>query len=196
MDELSNANDFGAPLAIATLMAGFGRPWCIAGGWAIELFLGRLTRPHKDVEIAIFRDDQRALYEHLAGWTINKSTHPGRAPWHGERLELPIHELHARRADQRLEVLMNERDGDLWRFRRNLAVSMPVERLIRRSVAGIPSLAPEVALLYKSKGTPRPEDAADFAHALGALGPAARQWLADALRTCDPGNQWLAQIAP
>jgi DNA-binding transcriptional LysR family regulator len=73
---MSSSSDFGAPLAVAGLMEGFGRPWCIAGGWAIDLFLGRQTRPHKDVEIAIFRDDQRRLFEHLAGWTINKSTHP------------------------------------------------------------------------------------------------------------------------
>jgi hypothetical protein len=191
---MSSSSDFGAPLAVAALMEGFGRPWCIAGGWAIDLFLGRQTRPHKDVEIAIFRDDQHPLFEHLAGWTINKSTHPGRAPWHGERLELPIHELHARRVDDHIEVLMNERDGELWRYRRNLAVRLPVERLIRRSVVGIPGLTPEVALLYKSKGAPRPEDAADFANTLAALDTLRRQWLADALHTCDPDNQWLAQI--
>jgi hypothetical protein len=46
--------DLMALLQIAALMQRFERPSCIAGGWAIDLFLGRMTRPHKDIEIAIF----------------------------------------------------------------------------------------------------------------------------------------------
>jgi hypothetical protein len=46
------------PRAAATVMIDFDRPWCIAGGWAIDLAVGHATRQHKDVEIAIFREDQ------------------------------------------------------------------------------------------------------------------------------------------
>ena len=33
-------------------------PWFIAGGWAIDLFLGRKTREHADVDFALSRLDQ------------------------------------------------------------------------------------------------------------------------------------------
>ena len=28
-------------------------PWWIAGGWAIDLYLGRQTRPHEDIDVLI-----------------------------------------------------------------------------------------------------------------------------------------------
>jgi hypothetical protein len=30
-------------------------PWCVAGGWALDVWRGRQTRPHDDLEIAILR---------------------------------------------------------------------------------------------------------------------------------------------
>jgi hypothetical protein len=186
---------FEAPLAVAALMAGFARPWCIAGGWSLDLFLGRVTRHHKDVEIAIFRDDQRALYDYLAGWDMLKATLPGRAPWHGERLDLPRHEIHAQSTGDpgRIEILLNERDGNLWRFRRNLAIALPVERFVVHSPVGVPAIAPEIALLYKAK-QPRPDDDADFAAVLGALDNERRRWLAEAVQMDYPDHPWLAAL--
>src|SRR5438874_1630364 len=40
------------------LMSGFGKPWLVAGGWALDLYVGRSTRRHNDVDLAIFREDQ------------------------------------------------------------------------------------------------------------------------------------------
>jgi hypothetical protein len=34
----------------------FPGPWGVGGGWAIDLFIGRKTRPHANVDIAILRD--------------------------------------------------------------------------------------------------------------------------------------------
>lgn len=42
-----------APLSVAgmrSVMAGFPAPWWIAGGWAVDLSLGRQTRPHGDID--------------------------------------------------------------------------------------------------------------------------------------------------
>ena len=50
---------------VSTLMAKFNKTWFIAGGWAIDLFLGKETREHKDIEIAIFRKDQLNLKTYL-----------------------------------------------------------------------------------------------------------------------------------
>lgn len=47
--------------SITSLMAGFNKTWGIAGGWAIDLFIGKETREHKDIEIAVFRKNQLYL---------------------------------------------------------------------------------------------------------------------------------------
>jgi hypothetical protein len=36
-------------------------PWCIGGGWAIDLWLGRVTRRHADVDVVILRRDQHTV---------------------------------------------------------------------------------------------------------------------------------------
>ncbi|MDX1534072.1 MAG: hypothetical protein R3291_00440, partial [Thermoplasmata archaeon] len=61
---------------IADLMETFPHPWFIAGGWAIDLHVGRITRSHEDAEIAVLRRDQKALRDHLEGWTLQHAT-PG-----------------------------------------------------------------------------------------------------------------------
>jgi hypothetical protein len=56
--------------AIATLMAGYAHPWAVCGGWAIDLFLARQTREHKDVDVA--RRDQLQVRAYLVarGWRL------------------------------------------------------------------------------------------------------------------------------
>ena len=90
-------DEFALPRQVLSLLAGFGMPWWVAGGWAVDLFIGRLTRPHKDIEIAVFRHDQLVLQEHLAGWSLRKVVDHRRVSWlPGELLTLPVHEIHGR----------------------------------------------------------------------------------------------------
>ena len=56
--------------ALGPLMKGFGAPWCVAGGWALDLWLGRRTREHADLELVLFRDDQSLLHPHFRRWTF------------------------------------------------------------------------------------------------------------------------------
>jgi hypothetical protein len=35
------------------VMNDFGAPWGIAGGWALDIFLGVESRPHADVDVSI-----------------------------------------------------------------------------------------------------------------------------------------------
>lgn len=44
--------------SLNTLMTEFNRTWFIAGGWAIDLFIGTETREHGDIEFSVFRKDQ------------------------------------------------------------------------------------------------------------------------------------------
>jgi hypothetical protein len=187
---------FEEPLKIAALLAGFERPWFVAGGWAIDLFLGRVTRPHHDIEIAIFRPDQHAIRAYLAGWQLAKAAAGEWSPWGDEWLDLPIHQIRARppAADSAvLDIMLDEAASGEWRFRRNLAIRRPLSYLALRTDGGVPFLCPEVVLLYKSK-RPRAQDEADFANTLGRLGDERRAWLAQSLRADYPDHPWLAQF--
>ncbi len=191
---------FEAPRRVAALMAGFPRPWYLAGGWALDVWLRRGTRPHEDIEIAILRRDQEEVRRHLAGWKFEKvvpaAGGPQREPWReGERLGPPIHELHAGRSTgdlRELEVLLNEADAGEWKFRRDPRVSRPLSGM-GLSVAGVPVLAPEIVLLYKAKA-PRPRDEKDFRNASGRLVPEQRRWLRAALETVHPGHPWIEEL--
>jgi hypothetical protein len=186
---------FEEPRAAAMVMVGFERPWCIAGGWAIDLALGRATREHKDVEIAVFREDQHQLREYLADWSWRFVAEGEFAPWRADaRLELPIHELHAKSSQGiSLEFLLNERDAIDWIYRRDPSIRRPVEKAIRRGAEGMPILATEIVLLYKSKN-PRPADELDFRVAAEILDPEACGWLMQALRTTGSADEWLKSL--
>jgi hypothetical protein len=184
---------------LGPLMSDFRAPWCVGGGWAIDLFLGRVTRPHEDVELAIFRRDQLLLQGHLALWHFDKIVEGRREPWAaGEFLELPIHEIHGRSPgdpEESIEILLNQRDDTDWIFRRHPSVRLPLERTIIPSAAGLPILAPEIVLLYKSKSS-GPKDEADFLAARDDLGPLRCQWLAEGLKLVDRAHRWLEPLEP
>jgi hypothetical protein len=40
------------------------------GGWAVDLWVGRLTRPHEDIDVLVWRHDEARVHEALqgAGW--------------------------------------------------------------------------------------------------------------------------------
>lgn len=181
--------------AAAGWMAGFGAPWCVGGGWAADLYLGRHTRPHADVDLVILRGDEQRLHGHFVGWTLRQVIGGTLADWRpGERIERPVHEIHARSPDGiSLELLLNDHDGAEWIYRRDPAVRCPLAEVILPTDAGIPILCPAVVLLYKSKA-PREADEHDFHHLLPALPARQRRWLRDALADAHPGHPWQARL--
>lgn len=180
-------------------MESFARPWFVAGGWAIDCYLNERARPHSDIEIAVFRRDQRDLQEHLDGWSFEKAI-PGNEktePWRqGERLELPVHELHGRNSNgepRTLEVLLNENDGDRWVFRRNCSVTRSLSKFGMATDAGIPFVSPEIVLLYKLPIF-EPHDETDFENTYRRLDTERREWLESAIRACDCTHPWLERL--
>ena len=177
---------------------GWNRPWWIAGGWALDLHLGTLTRPHADLEVSILRSDQTSLYAHLAGWDL-RAVAPGSrlVPWDGTPLEAPYHQIWARRgpggADTidefvsdptMLDFLIEDHVGEQWCYRRDHRVTRDV-RDIGATRDGLPYIRPEIALLYKAK-QPRYKDSQDFQHVLPHLTSDARKWLRAALELAHP----------
>jgi hypothetical protein len=187
---------FDQPAQVEALMREFDRAWFIAGGWAIDLFLGRQTRAHADIEIAIFRRDQLALQDYLRAWNL-RVAHDGRlSEWMpGDYLELPVHGIHCFNEGGELpflEVLLNERDDDSWQFRRNRRITKPLTELYLTD--GVRFLCPEVVLLYKSKD-PRPKDEEDFRATIEKLSTESKKWLRDALLRCYTKHHWLPHLS-
>ena len=180
---------------LAGLLDGLGAPWWICGGWALDLFLGRETRRHDDLDVAVLRRDQRALFRHLEGWDVRYAT-PEHAlePWDGRHLESPIHGIWARRSTEAsapwtCEFLLNEeRDGN-WVFPQNEAVTRPLEE-IGDERNGVPFLRPEIVLLYKSSER-SPKNDTDFAAVLPRLSREASLWLRAALERYDSRHAWV-----
>jgi len=188
---------FSVPLKVAALMREFEPEWFVAGGWAIDLYLGRETRPHGDVEIAIYRRDQTALRNYLDGWLLRKAENGVLTDWReDEFLELPIHEIHCSRDTgelRLLEVLLNETDGGDWTFRRNKCVKKPLSKLHLTANSGTRFLRPEVVLLYKLKN-PRVRDEQDFLATVGHLDSESKEWLKNAILVCDARHHWLEKL--
>ena len=166
--------------------------WWIAGGWAIDLFLGRQTRPHGDIDVLVLRRDQLGVQRHLSEWRLYKTKQPTpskKAPWpKGEYLsrDTDIFDVWVKQelgGPWRLQLMLMESEADRWVFRRDERIGGPVNELGWHTSEGTPVLRPEVQLLYKGRlEGRRAKDDADFAAVLPHLTEAQRRWLGEALR--------------
>lgn len=171
--------------------------WWLAGGWAIERFVGSAIRRHGDLDVGCLRRDAAALTSALTGWEFYGASdgrltpvRPGTAP------EPRFNSLWARPVGHthwRLELLLDECDGTEWLFRREPSVRRPLVTITWRDAAGISVLQPEIQLLYKAKSA-RPCDEQDFERTRNHLDPEARAWLRLALSRVHPSHRWLPSL--
>ena len=173
-------------------------PWFVCGGWAIDLFLNRVTRSHKDVDLAVARDDQFEVRDYLRqrGWKLEKALGGELIPWTGgERLALPVHTLwctNDKHDPDFIVLLLNEMSEEQFKFRRDQSITLARERMSFESSSGLPVLAPEIVLLYMSN---RPEEYdADFQNTAGLLAEGRRVWLKGALNKLFAQHPWANQL--
>jgi hypothetical protein len=192
--------NFDDPCHAVENLRGLPCPWGVCGGWAVDLFVNQASRRHADVDLAVLRADQSVVLSHLLarGWSIS-TAHAGQVShWKGdEPIEFPIHCLWCRNehaVPAFLEVLLNESAGEDFVFRRCFDIRLPLSRTFIRSKSGIPILAPEIVLLYKSKGELTPTNAQDFEHAVDSLASTQRRWLKDALLMTNPTHPWVERL--
>jgi len=173
--------------------------WYISGGWALDLFLGRVARVHHDVDVIVARSQQMELQKHLSerGWKLVTPFEKKLHPWLPHmRLEFPRHQVHAHRDGSFIDFLLTDMD-DIWRYRREPSIIRSKERMSLKSAGGVPYLAPELVLLFKSKNTgnhERLKDQTDFEKALPHLELERRAWLYWALVATSPDHAWIQQL--
>lgn len=189
--------------ALAQELAGVGIPWFVTSGWALDLFSGGPRRYHDDLDIGIFRQDALALRAHLRtrGWRLDKVVGNGEYSfWEEAELEPTVTQVHARRGESFLDILLSPRSETAWIYRRDEGISRPLEQALLHA-ADIPYLAPELVLLFKSRSSsaageagPRAKDEADFAQTSPHLSAEQKKWLRTAIRRNHPAHPWLAHL--
>ena len=185
--------------AVAHELKGVSFPWYISGGWALDLFLGDVTRLHHDVDVVFPYSAQTELRTHLTerGWALLTPFQKRLEQWPPHmQLQLPRHQVHAHREGDFIDFLLTDMEG-VWRYRRGPTVLRSLERMGMTNDSGIPYLAPELALLFKSKNTSnkdRPKDQLDFEKVLPHLEAERRAWLYWALVATSPDHPWIKQL--
>jgi hypothetical protein len=185
------------PTEILDWLQALSVPWWIAGGWALDMYLGKSTRPHADIDVGIFRRDARNACTTLSDWQFYEAKEGFLT-----RLESyasprkDVNSLWCRRLNDRewsFELMLDEGSGDAWSYRRDASICRSLEQFICRGADGIPYLAPEIQLLYKSK-TIRPKDQTDFESVVDRLDQDARKWLRNSIASMEPNHAWLFEL--
>ena len=160
------------------------------------MFVGRQSRPHKDLDIGILRRDLPQVLSALSGWEFFEAK--------GGELFGPlttdaredVNSLWGRRAHTSewvLELMLDNSEGDQWVFRRDRRIRRALGTVIRYDLEHTPYLAPEIQLLYKASHI-RAEDNSDFDRVIGYLDDPSRRWLSGALSQLDQNHQWLCAL--
>lgn len=180
------------------LLSSVTSQWWVAGGWALDLFVGGQSRPHKDLDIGILRRDARRVLDSMAGWEFFEAKQGRLYCLEQQEPRLGVHSLWSRPIGQSqwvLELMLDESEGDSWVFRRERKIRCALDLAISHNSERIPYLAPELQLLYKANRV-RAADDADFQRVAPHLDDRARAWLHDALKEIDPDHPWLGSGDP
>lgn len=177
-------------------MSGATVPWYVAAGWALDLFHGRQTRKHGDIEIAIPAAKFHEVRDRFAGYAFDV-VGSGRI-WPNASLDVVAATRQTWLRDPAtgnylLDVFREPHDGNIWICQRDETIRLPYKDIIHHTDDGIPYLAPELVLLFKAKHV-RGKDQTDFDQAVPHMTPAQRATLAELLAHLHPGHHWLAHL--
>lgn len=185
------------PQELARRLAGVTRPWCVVGGWALDLWHGEQTRPHDDLEFTILRADfadfRAALPDlrlHAVGDGHVEPLGAEEAPPSGIA-QVWCEDVAA--GCWRVDMMLEDGTPETWVYKRDPSIRLPRVKAVRRAAGGVAYLAPEIVLLFKAKYR-RDKDEADFAKALPRLEVAQRHWLKASLALAHPDHAWSAVL--
>lgn len=176
--------------AVRSLFQGAPFTWAICGGEALDLFLGKHTREHKDVDLAVFWEDRVQVINFMLnlGWRViefcgNGVVHElfdAAQPSLQRNLfcfssdNTNCHLVSIDRANNYrftfvpttqndfnyVEFLFNQRDRNSFVYHWNNSITRTLDKAILE-VDGVPILGPELVLLYKSTYEDATDDESD-----------------------------------
>ncbi len=182
---------------VTELFDGWPARWWISGGVALELHLGRSWRSHDDSDVSIVREDAPALRRLSVGWDIEVAASGNLTPWDES---VPIaqaeqNNMWCRKSQDQpwcLDVTISDGNRECWIYRRDPTLRVPWADAVLLSERGVPYLAPELQLLFKSKDN-RTKDDRDATEVIPVLGGDQRHRLRSLLPVDHP---WQALLVP
>lgn len=169
------------------------RYW-VAGGWALDLFAGRVRRSHDDVDVLVLARDLDQVAATFTPRPMLQDPETGDfRPWSpGEHLTPGPHVLAF--PGSPIQILLAASDADEWVYHRGRgSIRKPLDEITLTTPNGLPYLAPEIVLLFKSRSS-RPKDTEDFADVAPLLDSNRRQWLHNHIAPRYPNHPWLPAL--
>jgi hypothetical protein len=202
---ISNERTLDELLAVGRFLEDFPGRWWIGGGWAIDVWLGKVSRQHEDIEVCILSNDQEAVYQYCLDWDFYTPVDNEWSPMSkGERLSGTSFMLQVRRAASpsvlsagippEFEFILNDVDNEDWIFKLQPSIHIPLADVYCTSVLGLPVTVPEIVLLHKAWYPSRSKDEHDFANVRDYLSVKQRVWLYRHLEKIRPNHPWLRQL--
>lgn len=193
MDNIVAANVF------KDCFAGYPGFWCVAGGWAIDLFLGEKTREHSDFEVVVLRKDFKILFDQVKKYNPKLILPGGKDEdfpfWDGTEIDESYIQLCLdQQQGLNFDLLLTPSEGNKWICRRKRSLTLPLEKVVASSANDLPILIPEIVLLFKGKYLEE-KDQKDFESTLPRLTENSKMWLKNSLELCyGTQHQWIAKL--
>jgi hypothetical protein len=183
------------PEEIASRLSGTDARWYVVAGWALDLFAGRQSRPHRDTDIGVPSESFPVIRESFAEYDFDVVDSGRRWPLASDVFASTFQTWlrDPETGSYHLDVFRDPHDGSEWLCRRDESIRMPYTELIRYSATGIPYMTPEVVLLFKAKGL-REKDQLDFDATLPRLSAPQVDWLRVNLQLIHPGHVWIGRL--
>ncbi len=204
------------------LLADLPLHYAVCGGYAIDLFLNRKSRPHYDLDISVWQKDRNSLIRCMQakGWTLyeacgNDLVHLIRDPEEQKLLKRNLFCIypgnryfklqpsgeagfflcemeHKEQTELNyIEFLFDQTNCSDFLYARNPEIKRKLSQAILQR-GGVPYLAPELILLYKSSDPGREGYQQDYETVLPLMSEEQQQWLHFALKKMYPqGHIWL-----
>jgi hypothetical protein len=171
-----------------------GLEWILAGGFALELFVGKNYRNHTDIDILLKREDQKELLKYIEKSKIFVAEN-GKLLSFEEKLfyKFPVQDIWILNEDFSawcLQIMLYDVEDGFWIYKRNKNIKVEYDCLFWEK-DGIKLIKPEIQLLYKSKSI-RPKDEEDFQIVSKKLDENAKKWLNNTLTQCYGQHKWIS----
>jgi hypothetical protein len=186
-----------SPTEIAERLVSIKKPWCVVGGWAIDLWLGRKTRVHEDLEISVLWADFEDFRRALSGYFFFGASN-GKLFFLEDNLPAPetfvqFWCLDPKEMAWRVDLMIDPGTVGTWKFKRKRSIKVQRSEIVLKTGSGIPYLHPKAALLFKAKHM-REKDVLDFENVVAQLNEKDRLWLKSNLSLVHPGHVWIERL--
>lgn len=191
--------DFSPVHDIARILSPLTVSWWLAGGWAVDAHLGRVTRHHADVDILVLNRYLAAVAEALPAVYAEVPQTGERIEWDRQSplepgVEALALEVGIAPGINKLQILVALSEGDDWVYHRGRRrLRLPLEDIGRWTPGGIPYLAPVIVLLFKSRQL-RDKDHEDFLVLLPHLTAPEQSWLRERIEPWRHDHPWLSSL--